>query len=185
MKLTDFNLAETIKYNPAEGRVTLGSQRMVIMSARSVGMLLDEIIKTGGENMARIFFRRWGEAAGRDDASLLKAEYQPDTDVDWIALGPYIHSWEGLVCAAPTLLEFDRGVGNFHMKGEWKNSFFAEQWLKVVGKSPRPVCDILSGYATGYASAFFGGDLLAKETTCVACGDDICRFEIRLRSDWE
>lgn len=185
MKVTDFNLANSISYNPAEGQVKLGSQRMVIMPSHSVGMLLDEIIKTGGENMARIFFRRWGEAAGRDDASLLKSEYNPDTDIDWIALGPFIHSWEGIVAAAPTFLEFDRSAGTFHMKGEWKNSFFAEEWLKVVGKSARPACDILTGYATGYASAFFGGDLLAKETTCVACGDDICRFEIRLRSAWE
>ena len=185
MKVTDFNMAQLLKFSPDTGKLMLGSQRMTIMSARSVGILLEEIYKTGGENMARLFFRRWGEVAGRDDARLLKEEYSPDTDMDWIALGPTIHTWEGIVRAVPTAMEFDRDSGHFFMTGVWENSFFAEQWLKVIGKSARPVCDILTGYATGYLSEFFGHDVVAKEPTCIACGDPHCSWEARLKDKWE
>jgi predicted hydrocarbon binding protein len=184
MKATDFNIAEYLQFNPAEGTMMLKSQRMVMMSAHSFGILLKEIYTIGGENMLRVFFRRFGEAAGRDDAKLLKVEFSPDTDMDWIALCPTIHTWEGIVKAVPEVINFNREDGHFYMKGTWENSFYAEQWKAMMGPSKKPICDILTGYATGYASEFFGRDLICKEPTCVACGDDKCRFEIKPREEW-
>jgi hypothetical protein len=158
---------------------------MVIFSADSIGLLLSEIINVGGLRMAQVFMRRFGEAAGRDDARLLKKEFRPDTDLDWIAMGPNIHTWEGIVKATPSALEYDRSTGKFFMQGTWDNSFFAGQYKKLYGMATEPVCWMLSGYATGYASEFFGANLLCKETLCVAKGDPHCQFTIKPAAEWE
>jgi purine catabolism regulator len=178
MKVSEFKLSEELQFKPEKGRVLFRDQRMVIMSADSFGTLLKEIVDIGGVNMARVFMRRFGETAGRDDARTIKETLAPDTDMDWLALGPAIHSWEGIVRAVPEQIELDRAAGKFYMKGLWGDSFFAEQYLKHFKKSNDPVCWLLTGYATGYASEFFGMKLVARETTCKGKGDDICRFEI-------
>jgi purine catabolism regulator len=178
MKVSEFKLSEELQFKPEKGRVLFRDQRMVIMSADSFGTLLKEIVDIGGVNMARVFMRRFGETAGRDDARTIKETLAPDTDMDWLALGPAIHSWEGIVRAVPEQIELDRAAGKFYMKGLWEDSFFAEQYLKHFKKSNDPVCWLLTGYATGYASEFFGMKLVARETSCRGKGDDVCRFEI-------
>ncbi len=178
MNVGTFRFDEHLSYEPERGRILFKDERMVMMSADSFGTLLKEIIEIDGIGMARIFMRRFGETAGVNDARTIKEKLSPDTDVDWLAFGPIIHSWEGMVRAVPEVIEVDRASGTFHMKGRWEHSFFAEQYLKNFGKSRDPVCWLLTGYATGYASEFFGKRLVARETACVARGDDVCRFEI-------
>ena len=184
MKVSEISLQRDMKFDPDGGIVRFGSQRMVIFSADSIGRLLWEIIDVGGLRMAQVFLRRFGEAAGRDDARLLKHEFNPDTDLDWIAMGPTIHTWEGIVKATPTALEYDRATGKMFMQGTWENSFFAQQYVRLFGPSTEPVCWMLSGYATGYASEFLGSDVLCKETMCVAQGDPHCQFTIKPKIEW-
>jgi predicted hydrocarbon binding protein len=179
MKVSEFKFDEYLSFNPEHGRILFKDQRMVMMSADSFGDLLKEIIDIGGLNMARVFMRRFGETAGRNDARTIKNTLSPDTDIDWLALGPMIHSWEGIVRAVPETIDIDRASGKFYMTGIWEDSFFAEQYLKHYPKSKDSVCWLLTGYATGYASEFFGKKLLATEPTCRGKGDDMCRFEIR------
>ena len=185
MKVDGFRYDELITFSPGNGKLFFQEQRIIIMNAESFGELIREIADIGGMKMAKIFMRRFGEAAGRSDAMTIKEKLNPDTDMDWIALGPTIHSWEGIVRAEPEVIEFDRDTGEFYMRGIWENSFFAEQYLRVFGRSTESVCSMLTGYATGYASMFFGRSLVAKEPTCIAKGDDLCRFEIKSEEDWE
>jgi predicted hydrocarbon binding protein len=178
MKVTEFKFNEHLSFKPEQGRIFFNDQRMVMMSADSFGDLLKEIIDIGGLNMARVFMRRFGETAGRNDARTIKDTLSPDTDIDWLAFGPAIHSWEGIVKAVPEVIDIDRNTGKFYMKGVWEGSFFAEQYIRHFGKAKYSVCWLLTGYASGYASEFFGKRLVAAEPTCVGKGDDLCRFEI-------
>jgi predicted hydrocarbon binding protein len=185
MKVTEFNFTDHLSLNPKTGIAKFGDQRIVIMNAISVGRMILNMIDIGGINMAKIMTRRFWETAGREDAKQLKQEFNPDGDMDWIALGPTIHTWQGIVKAVPTALDFDRNTGKFFMQGDWENSFFAEQYLKAYGKSKEPVCWMLSGYATGYGSEFFGKPVICRETKCVAMGDDSCQFTIKPSAEWE
>ncbi|MEI2715456.1 MAG: ATP-binding protein [Candidatus Nanopelagicales bacterium] len=47
------------------------------------------------------------------------------------------------------------------------------------------MCSSLTGYASGWATAFFGSPLLAIETACIAQGDPTCAFEIRPTQSWD
>lgn len=185
MKVNEFKFDEFFSFHPEEGQVVFNDQRVIIMSADSFGDYIKEFVQIGGVNLCRIFMRRLGEHNGRSDAKLIKQKMNPDTDIDWLALGPTIHTWEGIVKAVPEVIDFDRASKKFYMKGTWENSFWAEQYVKNFGISKESVCWLLTGYATGYASEFFGEKLIAKEPTCRGKGDDICRFEIKPESDWE
>lgn len=185
MKVSEIDLKRDLIFDPENGILKFGSQRMVIFSAHSIGRLISRLMDIGGVETAQVMMRLFGEAAGHDDAKLLKQEFAPDTDVDWIAMGPTIHTWEGIVKAELTALDYDRSTGKFFMQGKWINSFFAEQYLKLLGPSTTAVCWMLSGYATGYASEFFGAPLQCKETMCVAKGDPYCQFTIKPPDEWE
>ena len=184
MKASDINLEQSLKFDPEHGLLTFGPQRMVIMSANALFRLSALIIDIGGVETARVFIPRFGEAAGRDDAKLLKEQLSPDTDVDWLAMGPTIHAWEGLVKPSVDALEMDREANKFFLQGKWENSFMAQEYLNVFGPSTEPVCWLLSGYATGYCSEVFGQPLLCKETMCVAKGDPYCQFTVKSKSEW-
>lgn len=62
------------------------------------------------------------------------SSYEWDTDMDKLSSGPVLHTWEGIVRAKPTHIDYDRDSGRFDV----------------------PVCHSLAGYASGWASAFFG-----------------------------
>jgi len=185
MRVADFKFDSFLRFNPEKGEVLLSDQRVIIMSADSFGDYLKELVGIGGINLCRIFMRRLGEQNGRSDARYIRENMEPDTDIDWLAFGPTIHTWEGIVKAIPETIEFDRNSGNFYMKGTWENSFWAEQYVKKFGVGTESVCWLLTGYATGYASEFFGKKLVAREPTCRGKGDAECSFEIRPEGEWD
>ncbi len=96
-----------------------------------------------------------------------------------------MHTWEGIVAVEPTFLEYDRQKGQFHMKGIWRNSYEAEIHLQEVGFSTEPVCHSLTGYASGWCTAFLGRASLAIETMCMGKGDDHCEFEVQPVDAWD
>jgi hypothetical protein len=70
------------------------------------------------------------------------------------------------------------------MTGIWSNSYEAEQHLTFNEISDQPVCWSLMGYASGYATAFFGSPVIAIEPVCVGKGDDHCEWKLQHLSAW-
>ena len=108
-----------------------------------------------------------------------------DTDMDRLASGPVLHSWEGIVLAKPERVEFDRAAGKLHMRGTWENSYEAEIHREQLVPAQLPVCYTLAGYASGYASAFMEKPMLCVETECKAAGAERCYWEVRPASEWD
>jgi anti-anti-sigma regulatory factor len=184
MKATDLNLAESLKFKPDEGKLLLGDDRMLIFRQEAFLMLRRLLHDQLGDKLTRALLAQFGYRCGYGDYQSLNHMYKWDTEIDQMSSGPVMHTWEGIVLAEPTKLEYDRGTGDFHMTGTWKNSYEAEIYLKEFGVSESPVCHTQAGYAAGWSSAFFGRDLIAVETMCEAAGDDHCAFEIRPPHQW-
>jgi predicted hydrocarbon binding protein len=178
MKVGEFKFDELLSFDPHYGQLLFRGEDLGKMSAESFGDLLNEMIEIGGPNMARVLMGQIGRTAGRNDARTIRETLPGRTDLDWLAFGPAIRTWEGIVEGVAEAIEIDRMSGRFYIKGIWKNSFFAEQYVRLFGRSKNPVCWFLNGYATGYASEFFGARLVAHELSCKGKGDDACRFEI-------
>jgi len=182
--MNEFNFSEGITFNPENGLLLFKDQRVVMMSAGSFSELLSKIIDLGGRKMATIFIGRFGEASGRHDARTLMKHYSLTSKADWVAMGALMRSGEGFAGEAFEILELDTDNEKYHVKGTWKNSSIAEQYLSDFGKSRECICWFLSGYTSGFASEMCGKKLMARETSCIARGDDICRFEIRPVLEW-
>jgi rsbT co-antagonist protein RsbR len=185
VKIEDINLAEMLKFDPERGQLHLGEDRMLIFRQDSLAVLRQLLHEQVGESLARSILTRFGYQCGHGDFETLQRSYDWDTEQDRFGAGPAMHTWEGIVHVEPTLLEFDREAGHFHMTGIWRNSYEAEIHLSEFGQSDTPICHSLTGYASGWCSAFFGQPLVAIETKCLGCGAERCEFEIRPPSKWD
>ncbi|MEW6117026.1 MAG: EAL domain-containing protein [Nitrospirota bacterium] len=184
IKVGDLDFATLFEPRIEEGRIFFNRRRAVIMDVAALGALRQQLIDMLGEELAMGALSRFGYAHGCSDAMMLGESFSWETETDWLAAGPSLHTLEGIVHVTPQKIEFDRASGHFHMYGVWLNSYEAEVHLTLRGKSDHPVCWTLTGYASGYASSFFGRELLAIETECAGKGDPHCRWEIRPVAGW-
>ena len=184
MKATDINLREVLKFHPEDGKVLLGAERMLIFRQHALSTLRHLMYDQLGKELSRSLLSRFGYQCGCGDYETLVSLYDWDTDTDKLASGPVMHSWEGIVRATPHEIDYDRATGHFYMTGEWAHSYEAEIHVHNFGIASEPVCHSLTGYASGWATYFFGHECVAIEPTCAGKGDDVCRFEIRDAASW-
>jgi PAS domain S-box-containing protein len=166
------------------GQISLGSNRYVMFDADAVGNMRQELMDNLGWEIARGILERLGYQCGRRDAHQLRKHYTWPSDEEWLRAGLRLHYLEGIAKVNLDRIEIDRAQGTLHITGEWIDSFEAEQNLRQYGIGSRPACWTLEGYASGYASEFFGDDVVCLETHCRAKGDPVCRFELRPAAQW-
>ncbi|MCK5125440.1 MAG: XylR N-terminal domain-containing protein [candidate division Zixibacteria bacterium] len=184
MKATDFDLSNEIKFDPDKGLTTFRDSRIVLFDADAIGLLRQSLIDHMGIEKAREFFLKFGYQHGFSDFIQMKVNYKFESEMDLLASGPVIHTYEGIVQATPKEISFNRETGEFYFTGTWTNSYEAEQHLSYQEVSSEPVCWTLMGYASGWCTAFFGKPLLAIEPVCMGKGDDHCEWEIQPLSKW-
>ncbi|MFZ5433907.1 MAG: XylR N-terminal domain-containing protein [Calditrichota bacterium] len=178
MKALDFNLAQDLIFNPETGVNTFRDSRMLLFDANAIGLLRQSMIEEIGWEKARGIILRFGYQQGFHDFLQMKLNYEFDSEIDLLAAGPVIHTWEGIVKAVPKEIRFDSKTGEFFFTGVWTNSYEAEQFLTYNAPGHEPVCWSLSGYASGWCTAFFGSPLIAIEPLCVGKGDSHCEWLI-------
>lgn len=184
MKASELNLREMLTFDPQAGKVMFGSNRMVVVGAALLGSIVDGIIDVGDTTTAKVLLRRCGEQAGHRLALIFKNEFTPESQQEWLALGPTMHAWEG--AGKPTLAAFehDPASGHFLLEVHFADSYFAEQYLASQGAASEPVCWMLAGYIGGYCAEVFGLDLICHETSCMAQGQPYCTFVVKPRGEW-
>ncbi len=185
MKIRDFDLRSVLDFQPEAGKLLLGEDRMLLFRMDAFASLRKLLFDQLGEALSRAILSQFGYRCGYGDHEALSRAYSWDTDFDEISAGPMMHMWEGIVHVEPTSLEFNKSAGHFHMAGIWRNSYEAEIHKKELGQASHPICHSLTGYASGWCTAFFGSPLLAIETICAGMGKPPeCHFEIRPPNEW-
>lgn len=184
MKASDFNLRAEMKFDLEKGITSFKNTRLLIFDANAIGLLRQQIIEQIGLNKARELFLKFGYQHGYSDFLQMKLNYQFDSEMDLLASGPAIHTWEGLVQATPTEIQFNRETGEFYFTGVWTNSYEAIQQLQYSGIHNEPICWSLMGYASGWCTAFFGKPLVAIEPVCLGKGDEHCEWLIQPPEKW-
>ena len=181
MKATDFDLKKEVEYLPESGLVVHEDKRLLMMDANALGLLMDAMIKNMGFNKTMEVFMQSGFEHGYSDFLAMEAKYGEEfaNEIELFASGPVIHSWEGLVNAKPISIQADRTTGKFFSEGIWSNSWQAQQYLTFNPVGEKAVCYTLTGYASGWTSAFLGKPVLAVETACIAKGDEHCSWLLK------
>lgn len=184
LKATDFNLKEEMQFNVQTGITTFRGSRLAIFDTNALGLLRHNVIESLGVKEAKRLFLRFGYQNGYSDHLQMRVNFEFDTEMDLLASGPVIHTWEGIVHAQPREISFDRKTGKFFFTGVWSNSYEGEQHLSFYEVGKEPVCWTLMGYASGWCTAFFGKPLIAIEPVCMGKGDDHCEWKIMPPADW-
>src|ERR1044071_6701234 len=167
IKPEELKLIELLQTDEAAGTIHFKNRRMLIFDADAMGLLRKELIERLGEEVARGILARFGYARGYRDAITMKEMFEWESPQDWWRAGRRLHSLEGIVGVRPIRFDIDPARDLFRVEAEWLNSYEAEQHLKHLGRSQTPACWTLTGYASGYSSAVFGGNVFYFETECV------------------
>lgn len=184
MKASDFNLKNELKFDFEQGITSFRDTRLVLLDANALGLLRQNLIEVLGMEQARHFFLRFGYQQGFADFMQCQLSYEFENDTELFAAGPVLHTWEGIVKASLSEINYDRSKGSGYFKGFWKNSYEAEQHLSYNTYWSNPVCWSLMGYASGWSTGFFGVPMLAIEEQCVGCGDAQCCVVVQPASCW-
>lgn len=184
MKISDIDFRKMLHFSPETGRLLLGKDRMLLFRQEAFATLRRLMIEQLGEELARGLLSQFGYRSAVGDHKALMTAYRWDSEQDEMGAGPAMHAWEGLVYVEPGKLEYDRKAGTFYMSGRWLNSYEAEIHLAEYGRSERPVCHTITGYASGWCSSFLGAPVVATETMCKGKGDPDCWYELKHGSGW-
>lgn len=185
MKATDFDLSRDLKFSIDTGITTFKDSRLVIFDTNAIGFLRQKLIDKIGMEDARDFFLQFGFQNGIADFMQMSLNYTFDSDMDLLASGPVIHTWEGVVHATPKEIRIDKDAGEFYFTGVWSNSYEAEQHLTYNETAAEPVCWSLMGYAAGWCTGFFGKKIICIEPCCAGQGDDHCEWLLKPEPEWD
>ncbi len=181
---SDADLRRLVHFSAGDGRIWLAGQRMLLLHVEALGGLRRELMQTIGREQTRRVLMRAGYASGQRDAALAR-QVRPDaSEFEQFAVGPQLHMLEGAVQVTPELYEYDAASGHYLGRYRWDHSWEVETHVRDFGPQEQAVCWMLTGYASGYTSAFFGQPMLYKEIDCAGCGAAACRIEGRPLSAW-
>ncbi len=173
MKADDLRLEEMVNF--ADGTLTLRGREVVIHSLHAFAQLRKDLIDSAGLEHARNILTRFGYFQGQADASVLMNNFKWDNSEELIRAGCKLHSLEGIARDVVNGLAYDAQSGKFQMEVSWYDSKEAQEHLYTFGQSTHPVCWILAGYFSGFASFCIGKDTYFIEQSCRAEGKDVCR----------
>jgi PAS domain S-box-containing protein len=167
-----------LTHDPVGGKIHLGRERMLLVSVEALGTLRQELREALGPALAATVLFRFGRSCGREEAERILRDLAPGSREETLRLGPLLHAFEGVAGVRTDRLDHDPVAGTFAMEGAWLGSYEAEQHLRLFPPAAEPVCRTLAGYATGFATAALGRELLCTEVACRGSGDAECRWSI-------
>ncbi|WFF40148.1 sigma-54-dependent Fis family transcriptional regulator [Salinicola endophyticus] len=173
---TLYDLTESLRFTPNDGRIWFDTRRMLLFGAHSFGALRRELIETLGPAGARDLLMRVGFSAGASDAAFVRKHWADSDDAGVLSAGERLHAVMGMVKVETIRRDHDIPNGTFNAEFLWHDSVEAAEHLKAHGLSAEPVCWMQLGYASGYASAFYGKRVIYRELECAGCGAAHCRI---------
>ena len=172
MKAEDLKLAELVEFS--RGLLSLRGRRLVLHDLRAFAQFRRDLVESVGLDQAKRILTRFGFFWGKADAAAMKRIFQWDDLNELLRAGPHLHSLQGAANDLVKSLEIDEESGRFRMEIVSHDSGEAEEHLAELGPSDVPVCWVLMGYASGYASYCMGRDIYFLEQKCRAMGKHVC-----------
>ncbi len=165
-------MEEIVRFS--EGTLTFGGREVVLHSLHAFAQFRKDLLDAASLDHARSILTRFGYFQGQADASVLVNDFNWDDKLEIIKAGCKLHSLEGIARDLINELSYEDQSGRFMMELTWVDSKEAEEHLYVKGKTDHPVCWILAGYFSGFASFCLGKDIYFIERSCKAEGNAVC-----------
>lgn len=155
-------------FNPEKGGLFYNEVRYLLLrpetlaafqkaTEKEIGEKASDILYQSGYEGGTLSSKRYREVFGFSDEEILRF---------MVEMGPQI------------------GWGRFELEKFESNNkvlivkVFHSPFAGGYGPSSKPVCHMIRGVLGGMASTVFGKEIESKEVSCLAKGDEYCRFEI-------
>lgn len=179
------DLQASFVFDPANADIRLGSRRMLLVDDLGLGLMRRELIQALGFDRARRVFSRIGYGIGVTDAQFAQELRNTGDLTDVYRAGPQLHALKGAVRVDELVFEADFETGKFYGEYLWHNSAECQSHLHEHGIGLHPAGWQQVGYASGYASTFFGKPMVFRETECIAMGHDRCFLIGKPAEEWD
>ncbi len=184
MLASDLQCLELIGIDVKTGFPLFGDSRYIVFAMSPLGRLQNDMIRSLGWEKTSIIFTRYGYEYGMGTAIQIAELYNFDTPEELLKAGCVLQTMMGLATASLKEIQIDPEKKRLQFSGNWTDSFESILWLSQFKPSGHPVCCIVSGMLSGYASAVMGAEVLVRETSCQAEGRNCCSFEGRTLPEW-
>jgi len=166
-----------LQRDPETGQITISGERYILARAATFSIQFKEILEGEyGRLAAEKIAYMLGRAAGIKDAEFfidkLKLEYGPSA----LSAGPVHFAFVGWAYVEIFPESTPTNDENYLLLYDHPFSFEANSYIEAGIEVNRPVCHMNAGYSSGWCQVAFGIDLVAKEISCRAKGDDKCLF---------
>jgi len=180
MLASDLTIEELLKIDPKKGFPLFGSHRIMVTGIFALRRFGDDLTEgLGFERMGRLL-ARLGYENGLTAATVIADMYDFDSKKEWFLAGKILMRMAGVVDQEITEWDYDPVQNHVRFKGIWHDSFEAMNFrAQMPEPSPQPICNLLTGLLSGYASGVFGREIFIREITCEAHGESVCAFEGR------
>jgi DNA-binding NtrC family response regulator/predicted hydrocarbon binding protein len=182
LKADELKLEEIVKFG--EGVLDLHGRRLVLHSLDAFAQTRKDLAEMVGLDQTRRILTRFGYFWGNADAAAMKRIFTWHSLTEWLKAGPRMHTLQGVTRAVVRSLAIDEAAGRFNMEVIWHDSGEAEEHLLELGRSTEPVCWMLVGYASGYASFCMGRNVYFVERKCRGVGDRVCMAVGKDEASW-
>ncbi len=172
MKATDLKLQELLTFS--DGRLDFQGRRLVLHDINAFSQLRKDLLEGLGPVTTRRILTRFGYYWGQEDAAAMTRLFKWDNLEEWLRAGPVMHALQGVAKTIVQDLQLDENNKHLFMEITWHNSGEAEEHLAAAGIAEEPVCWMLTGYASGYASFCMDKDVIFIETQCYAANKRVC-----------
>ena len=184
MKANDLKRFEVLQTDQDGNYLVLNAQRVIVFPVAALVNIIKDLMHVMGQDKMDVVMTRFGYETGITSAVNVMELYDFDNRAELIKAGFKLLDFAGMAGEENQEITITDNVNEFKVNAEFNNSFQAVSWLANFGKSEGPVCNILASIASGYLSTIMGTDILAKETKCMASGDNVCMFEARTLDGW-
>ena len=178
------DLLARLHFSTADGRIWLDDQRMLLIHARSLGLLRREIIELVGFDVARGLLTRMGYQAGAYDARMARKVRSKTSLKTMFLVGPQMHCLEGVGLSEIVKLDFDVERGTHYGEFLWRTPVEDEEHIRHYSIGAEPACWMQTGYASGFSTEFMGRLVLYREVECQAMGHGACRIIGKTVEEW-
>jgi len=170
--------------DPTRARIEFSGERYILIRAASMSTeffdLVSSLYRDRGPRNARLaahgFLFDVAHALGKADAASFHERMGVTDPVEKLSAGPVHFAYAGWARVSILPESTPSPDEDYFLTYDHPDSFEAEAWLESGKKPDFPVCVMNAGYSSGWCEESFGIPLVAAEVTCMAMGDQSCRF---------
>ncbi len=164
------------EWNPERSAFLLSGERYVMYRAASMAVALKNQLDQVLGAASGVVIYKFGKACGSSDAKFYFEKLGITDPAVRLAMGPVGFALGGYAVVKILPESVPAPNEEFLLVYDHPNSYEAEAHLSTGKISDKPVDFLNAGYSAGWCSEAFGITLDAKEITCMAMGDEQCRF---------